>query len=263
MNMKFTYLSFLTIVHLGLVVLLQGCAIGHGEFPSIVYSSPDTFGRGEDALMISISTYNLKGIRDPRGLARTLEALDFVDIWVFQEVNKAIEGQPDNIAFREFDPPDSLLSILALENWNAFYVPMNRVRKGNEWEGLAIVSKHGILEKGIWPLRATQPKQRGALYSVISLDAENRVLVVNTDHEVDIFSVTPTDRKQQVLDLSTNIRNFHYADIPVALLSDFNTVGVPLMPWRMNAREEVAALKNSLRAIGICSLPKLTEPCDT
>ena len=88
-------------------------------------------------------------------------------------------------------------------------------------------------------------------------------MIINTDHDVGIFSVTPYDRQQQVNDLNLFISDSNFSDYPMVLLGDFNTIGLPLSPFRMNALDEIFQLKYSLETVGMCSLPESTKPLNT
>lgn len=232
--------------------------------PRIVYDSAFPTCCDSQARSAIVGTYNLQGLHDPDGIASALAALDFVDIWAFQEVNCTIASDSDRPAvFVEHDPPERLVSVLPGHGWHVFYVLLNPVRGGGEMEGLAIASRHVLSEKNVWPLRAVGRKRRGALSCRVSLDGVD-VLVINTDHEVGLLAIGPSDRQLQVDDLKAHIASSSVRrGGPLILLGDFNTVGRSLIPRGMTSVEEVRQLRMSLLPLGIRSLPGSGEPCNT
>jgi len=214
---------------------------------------------------VSVGTYNLHGLADPAGLTRTLKKLEFVDIWAFQEINEVTTVSTNRITLQESPPPVQLRRILPAGDWNIYYVPMNRSDDSGQrvWEGQAIASRYPLTRQEVWPLRATGTKKRAALACDVAV-ADTKLFVVNTDHEIGLMTIGPTDRGQQVEDLLGNLSQCSpTGKHPTVILGDFNTVGYPLQPWRMNSTEEIRSLQRSFRRIGIQSLPGLKAPCPT
>ncbi|MEM7681205.1 MAG: endonuclease/exonuclease/phosphatase family protein [Planctomycetota bacterium] len=236
-------------------VCLSACTLTPGHTPVTLYDAPA--GHRLDPLQyeLSLATYNVQGLRNPRGVAHTIQALPWIDVWVFQEVNAPAQKPPRRVAMRPSQPPDALRHALPPGEWHALFVPMNPAAGGRAWEGMAIASRMPVQETEIWTLRATSAKRRAALCAKLALPNGRSIWVVNTDHEVGVFSITPDDRQQQVDDLLEKLQSPAFAKHPLALLGDFNTTGRPLRLCGASAADEVGALRESLARAGMDPLP--------
>jgi endonuclease/exonuclease/phosphatase family metal-dependent hydrolase len=248
-----------------LALLAQGCAGPAPVRPRVVYQHLDFCPC--QPRTISIGTYNLERLADLEELARTLRALDFIDIWVFQEVNKEMDSSSVAMGpLRESSAPDRLRSILPRGHWYFYYVPVNPADNSRltACEGQAIASRYPLCNKQVWWLCATGEKRRAALACEVVISTNTSVFVINTDHEVAFTSIGPDDRQQQVDDLITNIdQNPSLKSKPVILLGDFNTIGKPLQCWLAGSRKEIRNLRKSLGEIGLEPLPETEVPFPT
>lgn len=170
---------------------------------------------------LTIGSYNIHWFENKKGLKKDLTNLQHIDVWSLQEVlyeNNAL-------------PPSDLIDILPTGTWFIATLPLNQEK--SLIEGQAIVSKFPLSDVQSLPLQHTGLKKRAAL--IASIDGLH---IINTDHEVQVFSLGFEDRLKQLLSL-TQFTNTMKANTQVIILGDFNTAGDQRPHKYLSSSEEV------------------------
>ena len=160
---------------------------------------------------LTVGTYNLHGLQDIKALKEDLSQLPQVQIWAFQEVEGDFTKHTD----------EKILSILPPGRWYILSEKVNLLHQ-NLWEGQVIASRFPISSKDILSLEHTSSKKRIALLAKFKKQNGEDFFFVNTDHEVDIFSLDFKDRKKQLQSLIKYFENIQSSGV---IAGDFNTAG--------------------------------------
>lgn len=191
------------------------------------------------------ATYNIKGLSDRAGLIEDFQTMSEYGIQIFalQEVHVRPEE-------REF--PAALLRLLPDGEWFSCFRALN-LEDSKLWEGQAIVSALPFSKCRLIPLEHNGDKRRAAVKAEFQFE-NSPVWVVNTDHEVKLFELGPSDRARQL----HSLENFFAAnrDIPVVLLGDFNTTGNSY-PFGLSSEDEIKRTYEILARVGFTSLSSI------
>lgn len=162
---------------------------------------------------VILGSYNLHGLRSAPQLKQDLAALNFVEVWAFQEVEGSFTERTEK----------AIRSILPEGTWYIHIEKVNSIdsQKGI-WEGQVIASKYPIDSIEVIPLKHTDEKQRVALVANFTTTANKKFQFVNTDHEVNVFSISFKDRKKQ---LESLVEYFKKSNSSAVITGDFNTTG--------------------------------------
>lgn len=173
------------------------------------------------------ATYNVKGLGNRTGLAQDFRAMVNLGIPVFAFQEVRVGSEAENF-------PQELIQLFPDGEWFSCFRALNQ-ESANAWEGQAIVSSLPISNCRLIPLQFNGRKQRAALQAEIHFHS-TPIWIVNTDHEVKLFELGPSDRKRQLdslVEYFTSDQN-----IPVVLLGDFNTTG-SMNPFGLSSAEEI------------------------
>jgi endonuclease/exonuclease/phosphatase family metal-dependent hydrolase len=162
---------------------------------------------------ITVGSYNLYGLRNSTQLRQDLAALNFVQIWAFQEVEGSFSEKTAN----------ALLEILPEGKWYLHLQKVNITDEKNDiWEGQVIASRFPIDSVEVLPLKHTDQKERVALIANFTTPNGQKFFFTNTDHEVNMFSIDFNDRKKQLETLATHFQKLNASGV---ITGDFNTTG--------------------------------------
>lgn len=187
---------------------------------------------------LQITTYNLRGIKDPAGLRSDFSALAGTHVFALQEVTSPRDS---------CHLPEALLAILPPGTWHIFNYPLNAVRGG--FESQTIASRYPIATTSIIPLAHHGAKNRVALVAEIKAPSGS-VIVVNTDHEAGFWKgVGYNQRRHQLESLRAGIEIIDPAK-PIVLTGDFNTYGNLLQRPFLGPRAEISATRAFIERMG-------------
>lgn len=162
---------------------------------------------------ITVGSYNLHGMENPKGLKKDLAALSHVQIWAFQEVNGDFSDRTKQ----------NILNILPSGQWYIISQKVNLIdSKKGIWEGQVIASRFPPDSIASHPLKHTSQKNRVALIANFKMSSEETFTFTNTDHEVQVLSINFEDRKKQLLSL---VDYFSQNNSKGIITGDFNTTG--------------------------------------
>lgn len=156
---------------------------------------------------INVGTYNIHWFENKEGLKKDFSNLKHIEVWSLQEVlfnNNAL-------------PPDELMEILPHGIWFIATLPMNTEK--SQKEGQLIASRYPLQNVQMIPLDHTGVKKRAALTASIG-----SLRIINTDHEVKVFSLGFEDRLKQLSSLVKFTHTLREGE-KVIILGDFNTAG--------------------------------------
>lgn len=176
-------------------------------------------GEAASSERLTVGTYNVHWLTNPRGLHEAMSALPGVNAWCLQEARVAGDDASDAEA--------ALEAVLPPGRWYVAVARANRMKEigSGDWESQVIASRFPIAAMEVWPLHnpgaGRGPKRRLALAAQVE-SPDGPVWVVNTDHEPSYFAWRDRNRAQ-VGALSAHLSGFSAERIVLA--GDFNCVG--------------------------------------
>jgi endonuclease/exonuclease/phosphatase family metal-dependent hydrolase len=160
-----------------------------------------------------------------------------VDIWGLQEV-----------MFENKQPLHSFHKIIPKIYTYQVAEPVAFV-EGKTFEGHVILSKYPIELAGVIALQSSTIKNRAALYAIIKIN-DQKILIVDTDHNVDFFEVGFRERTLNLESLLKGVHALNFAG-PTIILGDFNTAD-SFLNWSrgLSGADEVALTQRFFREQG-------------
>lgn len=219
-------LAFLLVVTL----LLTACLTPSNR--SLTYTQADP-----EASTITVATWNIAESPLTEEHIAVIESAPHIDVLLLQEI-MVTEGPLLVTHEGSFPPFDSKILL-----------PVNPARDG-KYESQAILVRGRIDNHRVLPLEHSGEKRRVALLAEVELHSGERLVVVNTDHEISLFGLGPRDRQLQVNSLVEHLSGIG-DDLPVIVGGDFNSGGAWFRPfWGMTSTGEITGIDMALAPIG-------------
>lgn len=214
-----------------IAMILFGSSLAVSFADSFTNSSDGTFThpapkqsfgtRASSAVTTTVGSYNIHNQGDITGLAADFKQLQDLDVLAMQEVK--VEAGPVMIL------SESLLTLLNL-TWRFHCVERVNQNANGTWESLVIASRYPILDCGVLALNHSGTKNRVAHWAKIKTAKSSPLLVINTDHETNLFlTLGYPDRKKQLQSLVNYLNDCRQwlesgcEKWPTLLAGDFNT----------------------------------------
>ncbi|MCC5876304.1 MAG: endonuclease/exonuclease/phosphatase family protein [Candidatus Sumerlaeia bacterium] len=190
----------------------------------------------EETATFTVATWN---IAEKPFSPKHLEAIgqdNGIDILLLQEI--MIRAEEPLQAVEKAHPPFDAKVV----------VPVNPAGDGM-YESQAILVRGRIDEHHILPLDHVGEKQRVALLAKVDLHSGERLVVINTDHEISFFGLGPNDRQHQVNSLVGHLATLDHS-LPIIVGGDFNSGGAWTRPfWGMTYTREIDDIDKTLGAV--------------